>query len=429
MQLTWKQQRDRWSRAWLYGLFMLLPWTVVFGHKGVAPWLLLASLPAFARGDFWQAAFGQLFDRPDIRNPFFAGMLSALFFCFWIFLSGFWSPEHHYSLFLWVLAPALLGGSVVWYCLNLPQVWTYRLATIFSLAIVGGMTVLAFEGLTDGLLRSTLPPNDPLADRSRDIIALGRGVTALAPALFPAALIVSMIWNRAAGLAALAIGVVAAFSNDVAANAVAIAAGLVAVVITFKAPKSSFQLATVGAIGLLILTPLAAALLPIDFIFSSLETHVPDVWQSKFSSWSHRLAIWDSVAGRVDDGLPFGFGADYARVWAQAAPMIDVPGARAPLSVMPLHPHNVFLQIWLELGLPGVFSLGLFFYFGSNVLRRATLPTPTIAVSVGVLAAIVVSLMVEGSLWQVWRLAAMALAAMGVALSYSLHQQWKVKSR
>ena len=429
MQLTWKQQRDRASRIWLYGLFILLPWTVVFGHKGVAPWLLLASLPAFARGDFWQAAFGELFDKPDIRNPFFAGMLSILFFCAWIFVSGFWSPEHHYTLFLWVLAPVLLGGSVVWYCLNLPQIWTYRLATAFSLAIAGGMAVLAFEGVTDGLLRSILPPNDPSADRSRDIIALGRGVTALAPALFPAAIIVSMIWNRAAALGVLALGVIAAFSNDVAANAVAIAAGLVGIVITFKAPKTSFVVATSGLIFLLIVTPFAAALLPIDAIFSSLETHVPEAWQSQFSSWFHRLAIWDSVAGRVDDGLPFGFGADYARMWTQSAPMIEVPGARAPLSVMPVHPHNVFLQIWLELGLPGVLSLGLFFYFGSAVLRRAALPTPITAVSVGVLAAISVSLMVEGSLWQVWRLAAMALAGMGAALSYSLHQQWKVKTR
>ncbi|MEO1241670.1 MAG: O-antigen ligase family protein [Pseudomonadota bacterium] len=427
MHLTLRDQRDRASRFWLYGLFVLLPFTVVFGHKGVAPWLLLASLPAFVRGDFWQSAFGALFDKPDIRDPFFAGFLSILFFCIWIFVSGFWSPEHHYTLFLWVLAPVLLGGSVVWFSLNLPQVWTYRLAIAFSLAIAGGMTVLALEGVTDGLLRSILPPNDPSADRSRDIIALGRGVTALAPSLFPAAMIISMIWNRRAGLCVLALGVVAAFSNDVAANAVAIAAGLAGAVITFKAPSTSFLAAVAGLIFLLIFTPLAAALLPVDAIFATLEAHVPEGSQSQFSSWFHRLAIWDSVAGRVDDGLPLGFGADYARVWTQTAPMVAVPGAEAPLSVMPVHPHNVFLQIWLELGLPGVISLGLFFYFGAAALRRAVLPTPIAAVSVGALAAIVVSLMVEGSLWQVWRLAAMALAGMGTALSYSLHQQWKTK--
>jgi len=428
MHFTLKDHRDRASRFWLYGLFVLLPLTVVFGHKGVAPWLLLASLPAFARGDFWQAAFGQLFDRPDIRDPFFAGFLAIMFFCIWIFVSGFWSPEHHYSLFLWVLAPVLLGGSVVWFSLNLPKLWTYRLALAFALAIALGMTVLAFEGVTDGFLRSILPPNDPSADPARDIIALGRGVTALAPALFPAAMIVSMIWNRTAALCVLALGIAAGFSNDVTANAVAIAAGLAGVIFTFKAPMTTFLIAWAGLILLLLLTPLAASLLPVDAIFASVEANAPEWAQGSFTTWYHRLAIWDSAAARIADGMPFGFGADYARIWTESAPHVAVPGAPAPLSVMPLHPHNVILQIWLELGLPGVISLGLFFYFGGVALRHASLPTPIIAVAVGALAAVVVSLMVEGSLWQVWRLAAMALAAMGVALSYSLHQQWKASA-
>ena len=161
---------------------------------------------------------------------------------------------------------------------------------------------------------------------------------------------------------------------------------------------------------------------------SAVEANAPEWAQGPFATWYHRLAIWDSAAARIADGMPLGFGADYARMWTESAPVVEVPGAQVPLSVMPLHPHNVILQIWLELGLPGVISLGLFFYFGGVALRRASLPTPIIAVTVGALAAIVVSLMVEGSLWQVWRLAAMALAAMGVALSYSLHQQWKASA-
>jgi O-antigen ligase len=425
MRATIKHQRDRASRFLLYGLFVLLPLTAVFGHKGIAPWLLLASLPAFARGDFWQSAFGELFDKPNLRNPFFAGFLSIAFFCLWILISGFWSPKHHYALFLNVSAPILVGGSVIWYSLNLPREWTYRLAVAFALAIAGGMFVLAFEGVTGGFLRDILPPNDPSPDGSRDIIALGRGVTALAPALFPAALIVSIVWNRAAALGLLALGVAAAFSNDVAANAVAIAAGLTGAVIAFKAPVSSLWAAAVGLIVLLVFMPLVAALIPVDAVYAAVNAHAPDYLQSQFSSWLHRLAVWDSVASRIVDGLPFGYGADYARVWKETAAAVEVPGAPVPLSVMPTHPHNVFLQVWLELGLPGVVSLGSFFYFGGAVLRRAKLPAPIVAASVGALAAITLSVLVEGSLWQVWRLAAMALAGMGIALSYSLHQQWR----
>ena len=102
--------------------------------------------------------------------------------------------------------------------------------------------------------------------------------------------------------------------------------------------------------------------------------------------------------------------------------MITVPGAESPVSVMPTHPHNIFLQTWLELGLPGVISLALFFYFATRALARANLP---VAIKAALVSAVVVNIglvMVDGSLWQVWRLAAMALSGMGVALAYSLHQ-------
>jgi len=411
-----RQQRDRVSLYFLFGLFVLLPLTVVFGHKGVAPWLLLASLPAFARGDFWQSAFGQLFDQPDLRNPFFFGFAAIIFFCFWIFLSGFWSPRGEPALALYVLGPVLVGGSVVWFSLHLSRAWSYRLSYAYAISISAGMAVLLLEGLTGGFLRSALPPNDPSPDRYKDIIALGRGVTALAPALFPAAIIVSFIWNRYASLALLALGVAAAFTNDVSANAFAISAGLVAGVFAFKAPKQMIMAAGWTVIVLLLLAPVAA-LLPVETIFQSAGGVLP-------ASWLHRIAVWQSVAARVPEGLPFGFGADFARIWKETAPMINVPGGGAPLELMPTHPHNIFLQIWLELGLPGVLSFTAFIYCGMKVLRNANPPSAILAAIVGVIAAIALSMTVEGSLWQVWRLAAMALAGMGAALAYSLQRNW-----
>ena len=162
---VWRQRRDRTSLHLLFGLFVLLPITVVFGHKGVAPWLLLAALPAFARGDFWQSAFGQLFDHSDISRPFFAGFTAILFYCFWIFLSGFWSPQHHFSLTLWVLAPVLVGGSVVWFSLHLSRSWAYRLSYAFAISIAAGMAVLLFEGAKRRVFAQYFP-----AGRSRLLI-------------------------------------------------------------------------------------------------------------------------------------------------------------------------------------------------------------------------------------------------------------------
>ena len=343
MSADWREKRDKASRRLFYGLFFLLPLMAVFGHRGLAPWLLLASLPAFARGDFWQAAFGRLFDNPSLKDPKFAGFTALLFFCGWILLSGLWSPKHHYALFLNVLAPALVGGSVVWFSLNLTRLWAWRLGQAFLLAIAGGMVILSFEGVTHGLVRGLLPPKDISLDGSRDMIALGRGVTALAPALFPAAAIAVRLWSRPAAVLVVALGLVAALANDVLANVAAIGVGLSAAIITLMAREVMVRMAGWGAIAVVVLAPALAMLIPVEAIYSYVNAHVSVDGQMILSSSLHRLAIWKATASQIWSGLPFGHGADYARIWKETAPMVMVPGAPGPLSVIPNHPHNVFL--------------------------------------------------------------------------------------
>lgn len=422
MTADWRETRDKASRRWFYALFFLLPLTVVFGHRGLAPWLLLASLPAFARGAFWQSAFGKLFDHPSLNDPKFASFVSLLFLCFWIFLSSFWSPKHQMNMFLFVLGPSLVGASIIQFCLSLSREWAWRLGQAFMMSLAAGMIILSFEGVSDGLLRSTLPPNDGTRDDARDIIALGRGVTALAPALFPAAAIAMRQSSRRAALFILTLGAVAAFTNDVLANVVAIGAGLAAAMLAIKWQTFTLRTAGWGAIALLVLSPIAV-FIPVDAIYAQIDKSVTPEMAAAMSSSLHRLAIWKASAAEAFTCLPFGCGADYARIWHETAPMIDVPGAPVLQSVIPNHPHNVFLQIWLELGIPGVVAAAGFIYFGLAALLRATLSKAVGAAAVGAFVAIIVSIMVEGSLWQVWRLAAMALAASGVALAHMLEKR------
>ncbi|MEM8935834.1 MAG: O-antigen ligase family protein [Pseudomonadota bacterium] len=429
MRMTLKERRDRMSRRLFYSLFFTLPLTAVFGHKGVAPWLLIASLPAFVRGDFWQSVFGELFDKADIREPAFAAFLAISFFCFWILLSGIWSPKHHYALFSYVLAPALIGGSVVWYSLNLPGEWTYRLSAAFALSIVGGMIVLSFEGVTDGFLRRVLPPDEPGQSLARDLAGLGRGVTALAPALFPAAIIARTLWGRAAAAGILLFGVLAAFSNNITANAVAIALGLCVSLIAIRAPRRTLTAVVWLALGLLVTSPLLFAFLPVEAILETARNELSPTTQQFVSSWLHRLVAWQAISTRIIEGLPFGFGADFTRMWSLEAGMMTLPGAPGPVLAMTVHPHNIFLQIWLELGLPGVIAFGIAMYMSLKTLINAAPPAPVFAAAAGALAAILVSIMVEGSLWEVWRIAAMALAAMGVALCAALFEKLRVTPR
>ena len=282
------------------------------------------------------------------------------------------------------------------------------------MAIACGAGVLALEGVTGGFLRGVLPPDEPGPPGVRDAIALGRGVTALVPAVFCAAALAAMLKGKWAGALVFAAGFAAAATNDVAANVTALTVGAAAAGYALVAPRAALALCGWALMALLLAAPLMA-LLPVEAIFERFGGVAP-------SSWLHRIAVWQAAAASLPEVAPFGAGADYARIWKETAPMVEVPGALKPLSLMPTHPHNLFLQVWLELGFVGVLSLAAFIFCGMRALTRARLETGVAVAVCGALGAIAVSMFVEGSLWQVWRFAAMALAGMGAALIHSLYR-------
>lgn len=66
-------------------------------------------------------------------------------------------------------------------------------------------------------------------------------------------------------------------------------------------------------------------------------------------SMGHRVMIWDFVADRVLERPIFGWGLEASRGMNNfgVAPPVLFDG---PVELLPLHPHNAFLQVWLELG-------------------------------------------------------------------------------
>src|SRR5690606_28261313 len=64
----------------------------------------------------------------------------------------------------------------------------------------------------------------------------------------------------------------------------------------------------------------------------------------------YRIQIWWFVSERIYEHPILGWGFDAARYIPDMG-VTPYPGKEA---VIPAHPHQVFLQAWLELGLPGV---------------------------------------------------------------------------
>jgi exopolysaccharide production protein ExoQ len=114
------------------------------------------------------------------------------------------------------------------------------------------------------------------------------------------------------------------------------------------------------------------------------------------SVW-HRLEIWSFVGARIAERPLLGWGLDSSRA---------IPGGSAltPGGVpwLPLHPHNVTLQIWLELGVPGAVLFVLLIGGLWLALGRAPWPRLYAAAAGGSLAAGFIVALGSYGLWQEW---------------------------
>lgn len=132
------------------------------------------------------------------------------------------------------------------------------------------------------------------------------------------------------------------------------------------------------------------------------------------NSMMHRLCIWRFTADHILERPVLGWGFDASRALPGGEDNIPVP-VRAfekivmiDAQAMPLHPHNLMLQVWLEMGFVGVAGfivLALSVIFAA--LRHRSLTAPALGMVAGVL---VVGAASFGA-WQAWWVASQWLLA------------------
>lgn len=295
-------------------------------------------------------------------------------------------------------AAGLAGLAVLSQALRLESVQTERLKT----ALMGGFSVGLAIVLVEMASQLAMQPRDSLFVRLFGALAaneafLNRPKTVLA-LLLPLALAIA--WRRFGVLAAAALAAactVAFVAGESMAAALALAAAL--------AGAAAFRIAPPRAVAaLLVACVLAAPLLPKLPVFETLA-HRRDLTVSIY----HRAAIWQFVGERIADKPVLGWGMHASRT---------MPGGHEKISgsaeLIPLHPHNAPLQIWLELGGIGAALMAALLGFlavncNGPPLRRAVLGATLVT------AAAIASL--SYGIWQgwwfatLWLLAAMAAAA------------------
>lgn len=136
-------------------------------------------------------------------------------------------------------------------------------------------------------------------------------------------------------------------------------------------------------------------------------------------SAAHRLLIWDFSVERIAERPLLGWGMEASRAipgnTGSPSPDalrrfgLDGPAAAAWLpsaQLLPLHPHNGALQLWLELGLPGALLGAALALLLGRAVGRSARP----AVAAAMLAAGAVTAMLSFGAWQEWWVGAELLA-------------------
>lgn len=295
----------------------------------------------------------------------------------------------------------------------------YALELASSGAIIGtvtGLNELDLTHIADAAQREA-------ARLNMKFNAIGRGASLLAIFIWPAIAILLMnrtrSW-RAGGV--LVITCITLLALPMAAAPLALLAGGIAWIIGYVAPRFGPQILAATALMVLVAMPFAARYVSEPETLGLNASTVP-------ISWQHRIGIWHFVSERIAEKPVLGWGIDASRFIKGGNEQIELTlpdGTKfrhASGNKLPLHPHSGPMQIWLELGLPGVvfaaiFLLGLARLIAApanNVYARETKIGVAMA---SASAATAISLAcISFGLWQNWWQASFWLAAVLVTLA------------
>lgn len=155
----------------------------------------------------------------------------------------------------------------------------------------------------------------------------------------------------------------------------------------------------------------------------SLQKGVAQSLPISAKSLRHRLLIWDFTGYHVAERPLAGWGLASSRAIPDAdatalsyATETEVtwlkqgdPGILGRTPILPLHPHNAFLQIWLELGFLGAACAAAFVWYCARACRDG--PPGVRACRFGLMATAITIACFSYGVWQSWWIASLFLIA------------------
>ena len=373
------------------------PFVAVLQSKAMAPLALIPMAITLLLG--WRAGW-----RPAL--PQGAVLLLGLILAAWGAISGLWAPDtgRAATLALTLAAMMLLAYGAA------SAAEGARLLPWIGFGLALGLAGAFADWQSGNALRAAVRG---LKEVPQALMFGLKPAASLMALLLPMGFALPWPWLARAALLLVGAGVLISLPGETAR--LATLAGLAAALLSLAAPRLVPRL--LGA--MLGLTILAMPLL-VGFIPQIPSANLP-------LSAVHRLVIWDFTVARIAEKPLTGWGLEASRAMPGGRAQPDATTldrlnitnpvqreflANPHVEVMPLHPHNGALQLWLELGGIGALLGALLMLALGFAASRSAAP----AVGAGMLASAAVTGMLSFGLWQAWWVASLLLAMIALHL-------------
>ncbi|MDR3441059.1 hypothetical protein [Telmatospirillum sp.] len=337
----------------------------------------------------------------------------------WCAAASLWSFNPLFSLnSVLMLAGTFIAG---WITLVVLDCFTASQWRPVILALAAGLGLAGAAMLVAGLVERC-----HLADIGRVLWNMDADATVVALLVWPVLAWLDRFGHRRAAILLFLVTLAGVFmAHDIAAKVAMLGGGLAWIGGRWWSAANLRKIAVVVALGSL-LTPLAALHLP--------PSSVSAGWTWLSSPNHHRLTIWSFSARHIIEKPFLGWGFDGARAipgGKTQIPVVRLAGCRgdqAPIAIagfdrpvpadcviweesLPLHPHDAWLQVWLELGAVGAILVSLLLMLLISGPRRSPVTTKGRTASVASLVVGLTVCSVSFGAWQSWWLSCLWIAA------------------
>lgn len=341
-------------------------------------------------------------------------LIPIVFVCLIVYgaLTVFWSISPDRTLHIATkLIPFVVGGwLLIGAAAQLDERARQRTATALLIGAAIALVMIAIEVATNGLIQGLVRGEG--FKTMGHIFHLNRTGSQLAIMIWPLWLILDRRFGPVVAATGVLLAAAALFGLNPDTPLFTLVAGAIFLALAYTAPRLAQALMIAGVLAVALAIPLYPVLLPIlDSVLVSFN--ISDL------TLRHRFVIWDFAATKMMEQPLFGWGLGASRVVPGAETFAEELSSQAQR--LPLHPHNALLQLWLELGLPGILValftiLAILAKISRYVTGRKELAMAlTVIFSASLIAELSYGIWQSWWLGFLWVLAALTIAIAGVS--------------